>query len=132
MADRFSGDVMIGGKISGTVFVSIKDMLDFLEDDLDDDGTGVFCECTGSDFTDLRAYCKEKGVALAIYWDAKWEYGATVEFHIDGKEYNFDTDSNGRIVITVDELESNKHLSIQQFIDSLEIPEFPELEVVND
>ena len=132
MADRFSGDVMIGGKISKSVFSRIEDLLlPLLEGDLED-GCGIFTECAYGDFDGVRLYCVKHNIALAIYWDAKWEYNAVVEFHVGGRSCEFITNSNGQVVVSVDELESNKHLSIPDFIASLEIPEFPELEVVDE
>lgn len=132
MSDRFNGDVIIGGRMSEAVFSRAEDLLlPLLEGDLDD-GAGIFYECNGNDFNQVRTYCRDHGVALAIYWDAKYEYGPSVEFLIGGKSQSFDTDSNGRIIISVDELESSKHLSIPEFIASLDIPEFPSLEIIDE
>jgi hypothetical protein len=66
---------------------------------------------------------------LAIYWDAKYECGATVMFCIDGKCVEFDTDSSGNIVVTVDKLLEHPHMFIGDFIESLKIPEIRDLTV---
>ena len=129
--DRFSGTVLLGGKITEEQLADCETILEDIDSDLDTDGLAYFQECTQDDFLSLVEYCKAHGIALAIQWDAKWEYNAQVEYWIDGKYKKFPTDSNGNIVVRVCDLGKHRtSMTMYEYIMSLDIPELPEFSIV--
>lgn len=134
MADRFHGTVAIGGQITQEQYARCLELLDpclEFEGELEDDGSAAFSECTEEDFAELVQYCEEQKIALTLQWDAKWDFGSYVEYWIDSKHQQFDTDSSGRIVVSVSDLTAQSsefpEMTIKHYIDAMDIPEFPEL-----
>ena len=132
MADRFAGNIQLGGNVSREQFVALTGLLDPLLDYDLEDGQGEFSESTSSDFVDLVQYCEEQKIPLLIQWDGKYEYGAQCEYWVDGKYHQFDTDTSGSIVVRVEDLDAKSTMSIPEFIASLEIPEFPDFVVLDE
>jgi hypothetical protein len=130
MADRFSGMVMIGGKLPQADYDRCVELLEpNLVDGLQEDGSGVFCECNGRDFEDLIEFCKARSIALCIQWDSKWEFSGFTEYWIGGERKEFASDNEGRIVIPVEELQRNPDVTVAKFIETMGIPDFPNLEI---
>jgi hypothetical protein len=133
MSDRFYGTVTIGGQITQEQYARCLELLEpclAMDDELNDEGSATFRECTEEDFEELVQYCAEQGIALMLQWEAKYDIGDYVEYWIDGNHQQFDTDSSGCIVVTIDDLEVSPFKFISDFIDMLSIPEFPELLIV--
>jgi hypothetical protein len=135
MADRFYGDIHIGGRVTREQFKVLCNLADpclEMEGTIEEDGTASFQECTSEDFADLVTYCEEHKIPLMLQWDGKYEYGPFCEYWINGTYKQFDTDSNGRIVVTVEALhEQRAAMTINEFLASLELPEFPAFELVD-
>lgn len=134
MADRFYGTVALGGQITQEQYARCLELLDpclEMDGELDDDGTASFHECVKEDFADLVQYCEEHKIAMMLQWDAKWEFGSYVEYWIDGKYQQFNTDSSGCIVVSVSDLKAQSNefpeMTITHYVDAMDIPEFPEL-----
>jgi|694.fasta_scaffold16366_14 hypothetical protein len=134
MADRFSGSVYIGGKVTQEQLEKIECLLSpCLEGDLGDDGFGYFYECTQSDFNDTVAYCIEIGASILIQRDTRYELDGHVEYYTPNGIAMFNATQSGRILIPLDQLEArDPSTTIEEFIRSLEIPSFPDLEIVGE
>jgi hypothetical protein len=135
MANRFSGDVMLGGQLTQAQFDKCMDMIEpCLEEGLDEDGSGYFHDCTDEDFAEVANYCLEQKIAFCIQWEAKWEMNGYTEYWIDGKYKQFASDNYGNIVVSVNDLEAKAketpQMTIKQYVDALDIPEFPEFLIV--
>jgi hypothetical protein len=131
MADRFSGEITLGGKIARERLERCKELLcGCLESEMDDTGQGLFNECVSNDFEELVKYCLSNDIALCIQWYQKYEYGAQIQFWVDGKHKCFATNTEDEIVVALEELQSNSELTVADFISQLDIPEFPDLEIV--
>ena len=134
MADRFYGTVYLGGKLTQEQFDKCEELLeDCLEhgDELNEDGSAAFSECTGSDFQGIVEYCTSNGIALSLHWDAKWEQEANVEYWVDGEYKQFFAAGDGDIAIRLAELQEHPDMTIAEFIANMEIPEFPIFEIID-
>ena len=134
MADRFYGTVCLGGKLTQEQFKKCAELLDdCLEsgDELNDDGSAAFSECTGSDFRGIVDYCTSNGIALSLHWDAKWEQEANVEYWVDGEYKQFFAAGDGDIAVRLAELKEHSDMTIAEFISKMQIPEFPILEIID-
>lgn len=134
MADRFAGNIHIGGRITREQYDSLCTLTEpLLEGDLTDEGQGEFCECVSEDFAELVQYCEENKIALLIQWDGKYEYGASCEYWIDSNYKQFDTDSSGRIVVLLSDLEEKAkeapRMTIGDYVEGLDIPMLPEFSI---
>jgi hypothetical protein len=129
MADRFNGNIHIGGRITQEHFKLAEPLL---EGDFED-GQGEFCNCVSEDFADLVQYCEEHKIALKLQWDGKYEYGAMCEYWISGNYKQYDTDSGYRIVIPIEYMDEKAKeapkMTILDFIEGLDIPVFPEFSI---
>lgn len=131
MADRFSGTVAFGGKLTREQVTKCSELLDLSVgyELSDNNGMADFNECTSEDFADVIRHCKEHKIALMIQWEGKAEYGSQCEYWIDGKYQQFDTNTSGSIVVTVEDLEVSPYKLLCDFIESLGIPKFPEFSI---
>ena len=128
MADRFSGTISIGGKLTAEQEKTLREHLVGLVED-DDLEISYFSECAYDGATELVEYCKSQNIPLAIQWDAKWEFGSFIEYWVDGNYKQYDCDVEGNIVVSVAYLQDRVDRSVAAVIDGLEIPEFPALEL---
>jgi hypothetical protein len=134
MADRFYGTVYLGGKLTQEQFKKCEELLeDCLEhgDELNEDGSASFSECTSSDFQGIVEYCTSNGIALSLHWDAKWEQEANVEYWMDGEYKQFFAAGDGDIAIRLAELQEHPDMTIAEFIAKMQIPEFPTFEIAD-
>lgn len=133
MADRFSGTVSIGGKVAQEQFEKCSELLDAcVNEERNDDGSWYFSECTTQDFLPLVEYCIEHGIALCLHWDAKHGEDSTLEYWVDGKYKQFLSSGDGVVAIRLTELQERTGITIAQFIDKLDIPDFPDFEIVQE
>ena len=134
MADRFSGTIQFGGRISKATHNLLLEMCEEISEFAEyDEGEGLhFTGFNSSDMEPLAEFCKANGIDLSIAWEAKWEFGSFVEYYINGEHKVYNCNVDGEIVITVDKLLEHPHMFIGDFVDSLKIPEMPELEIVDD
>lgn len=131
MADRFYGTVYIGGRINLLQQRTLEQLLEPLkefEDQRLEDGWR-FQDCVSSDFEPLRDYCISQDIPLAISWDAKWEFGACIEYYIRGEKRQFNCSPEEEIVVTEQYLRARQHMSGKEILDELAIPDFPDLEL---
>ncbi len=132
MADRFSGSIYVGGRITEKMFSDLEDLLNpLLEGELDYDGYGCFYDCTSSDFDEVIKHCNDNQIALMIQWDAKYEYDAYVTYYMNGKESSYRSNNGGDILVAVSDLEEHPCMFICDYIKKLEIPNFPNLEIID-
>lgn len=130
MADRFSGNIQIGGKISSELLRQLNELLDIITDhDLDITGYGWFNERVDEDMKDLIAFCKDNGIALSIQWDAKYEYDSFIQYFVGDDEKTFLCTSAGQLVAEIGDMEKTPNMTIADYIKSLGIPDMPPLEV---
>jgi hypothetical protein len=130
MADRFCGTVYLGGILTQAQFKHCKKLLKVcLENELDDDGSGAFVDCVESDFQDIIKYCTTNGIALSLHWNAKWEQEASVEYWVDGVYKQYFADGDGEIAVRLSELQKHQDMTVKAFIEKLELPHFPNLEI---
>lgn len=131
MADRFWGHVQLGGKFTPEQFDKCCDLLEECGPDSDITGKGVshFAECTAEDFTAFANYCESNGLEFAIHWEGRYEYNAYTEFFVDGKWSEFPTDSEGNIVIRLQDIKASDSKTVAELIESLEIPVLPMFEI---
>ncbi len=133
MADRFCGAIFLGGKVRANVLERIEEVCDpFGDEGMDLDGSCYFYDCTGRDFDELKQICKDNGIALMIQWDAKYEYDGIVEYYIDGKHSSYTATNSGDIVVRLCDLEEHPCMFIRDYIKNMEIPNFPNFEVIDD
>jgi hypothetical protein len=131
MADRFYGTVYLGGKVTQEQFDKCKELLEScLDDELGDDGSGAFIECTESDFVDVVAFCKSESIALSLHWEASHDQGSYVEYWIGGAYKFCDADIEGNIAVRLSDLKAHPEMTIAEFIAKMEIPEFPLFEII--
>lgn len=135
MADRFYGSVDIGGNVTEEHFDKLSEMLDELCEDYGDCGSWNFAENAPNDFREVIDYCIEKKIALCITWEGKWEYDACADFWIDGKHQVFMTDHSGSIAVKLENMRQESievpQITLAQYISSLNIPDFPELQIID-
>lgn len=130
MADRFGGTVYLGGAITQEQFDKCEELMaDCLDEEVGDDGSSCFVECTTSDFVPVVEYCIENKIALCLHWEAKYEEDGTMEYWIDGNYKQFLATNNGEIAIRLSELQEKPSLTIAEFLEKLEIPNFPIFEI---
>jgi len=132
MNDRFDGAIRLGGRITAEQFAQCEALLDGCLEFAGEleEGSAFFHECNADDFKKLVKYCKDNGIPLCIMWDGSWNYPPKVDYWIDGNYKFFYTDNDGDIVVQVADLESHKRfMTIQEYVDSLGIPKFPEFEI---
>lgn len=132
MADRFNGTIQLGGRISREVFQRCVELCEHLLEGDFEEGAAYFCECTQDDFQELIQYCKDNGVSLSLLWEAKYEFDAQVDYWIDGNAHQYLGTNEGDIAVRLSDLENAKDMTVREFIDSLRVPEFPELEIIDD
>lgn len=126
MADRFCGTVRLGGTITEQQLKECDKLLDLLtEQQIAQDGETRFFECIEEDFSEFIVYCTKHGIAVNLVWEPKYEIGGKSEYWIDGKYKIFEVSSDGKILVSIDELKESEHTTIQDFITSMEIPDFP-------
>lgn len=131
MADRFYGTVYIGGKLTQEQFDKCKELLaDCLDEEINDDGSSCFVECTCGDFLPVVEYCIENKIALCLYWEAKYEEDGMLEYWIDGNYKQFLATNNGEIAIRLPDLQKHPEMTIAKFIEMMDIPDFPNFEIV--
>jgi hypothetical protein len=131
MADRFYGTVYLGGRLTQEQFDKCKELLEpCLDDELDDDGSGAFIECTCHDFDDIVDFCKSNGIALSLHWDAKWEQDSSVDYWVNGEYKQFFAAGDGDIAVRLAELQEHPEMTIAEFIAKMDIPDFPAFEIV--
>jgi hypothetical protein len=130
MADRFGGTVYLGGAITQEQFDKCKELMaDCLDEELDDDGSSCFVECTTSDFLPVVEYCIENKIALCFHWEAKYEEDSTLEYWVDGTYKQFLSSGDGDVAIRLAELQAYPSMTIAEFITKLDIPNFPNFEI---
>lgn len=132
MADRISGDLQIGGKITREQFDFISDMLENsinADDCISEAGFLQFHECTPADMESLVGYCRENSIPLSITWEAKWDLGGYAEFWIGGEYKTFHVTANGELCFTLEELENSGTDSIRDFISRQIVWVLPRLEI---
>lgn len=130
MADRFSGSVYIGGEITKEQYEEVSRLAceaGCEHQDFELDGGNYFDECVSDDFRDLIDYCTKNNIALSIHWDAKWEYGASVEYWVDGRHRSYLATNGGDIVARVESMLQYPDMTIKDYVALLDIPEFPVL-----
>jgi hypothetical protein len=135
MADRFNGTVSLGGPITQEQYERCLELIELeMEPCLDDNGSAPFQDCTKEDFAALVKYCEEQKIALMLEWDGDDIIVDFVEYWIDGKHQQFNTDSFGRIAISVSDLKAKAkeapQMTIEKYVDAMDIPEFPELQII--
>lgn len=131
MADRFYGTVYIGGKLTQEQFDKCKELLEHcLDDELGEDGSGAFIECTCSDFDPIVEYCNSNHIALSLHWDAKWEQESSVDYWVDGVYKQYFAAGDGDIAVRLAELQEHPEMTIAEFIEKMQIPDFPDFEIV--
>ena len=131
MADRFYGTVYLGGKITQEQFDKCKELLEAcLDDELGEDGSGAFIECTESDFQEVVEYCKSSSIALSLHWEASGDQGSYVEYWIKGEYKFYVSDPDGSIAVRMSDLKAHPEMTIAEFIAKMEIPDFPVFEIV--
>lgn len=132
MSDRFYGKVMISGKITALQLEVVHGMLDELNCDFVEDGSWwSFSECDESDFYDLINYCVLHMIPVMIHWEPRYENNGYMEYYIDGKYRAFDSLADGRVCIAVEELQDHPEKTVEEFIQMLNIPDFPDFEVTD-
>lgn len=134
MADRFSGNVQIGGKISSELLEQVDKLLlkqGITEQELDMSGYAWFNECVSEDMQELIAFCKDNCIPLSIQWDAKYEYGGYVQFFIADQEKTFLCTNEGQIVVSVADMQEHQGMTVKEYIDRLAIPSIPALEIID-
>ena len=130
MADRFGGTVYLGGTITQEQFDKCKELMaDYLEEEVDEDGSSCFAECTCNDFLPVVEYCIENKIALSFHWEAKYEEDSTLEYWVDGCYKQFLSSNDGDVAIRLAELQSHPGMTIAEFIAKLDIPNFPNFEI---
>lgn len=130
MADRFSGTVFLGGKITQDQFDECKELLaNCLDDEICEDGSSYFVECTTSDFVPVVEYCIENKIALCLHWEAKYGENSNLEYWIDGNYKLFMADIDGDVAIRLPDLQDYPGMTIAEFIEKLDIPDFPNFEL---
>lgn len=130
MADRFGGTVYLGGKITQEQFAKCKELLaDCLDEEINDDGSSCFVECTTSDFVPVVEYCIAHNIALCLHWEAKYGENSNLEYWIDGNYKLFMADIDGDVAIRLPDLQDYPGMTIAEFIEKLDIPDFPNFEL---
>lgn len=134
MADRFSGSFCIGGKVTRKQLRKLSSILDLsIGYDLSEDNTGGnFDECTASDFSDAIKFCQENDIAISVHWQSKYGEDSVMEIHAKGKSSTYLASIDGEICIRLSDLCEHEDVLIKDYIASLEIPEFPDLELIDD
>lgn len=133
MADRFCGTIVFGGQIKQSLHKKLEELCQPLGDDgMDADDTCFFHDCTSGDFKELKEFCQGNGIALMIQWDAKYEYDGQIEYFIDGRHSEYWATNSGNIVFRLADIEKHLDMSIKDYIESMNIPEFPDLEIIDD
>jgi hypothetical protein len=66
-----------------------------------------------------------------LHWDAKWEQEANVECWVNGQYKQFFAAGDGDIAVRLAELKEHSEMTIAEFIDKMQIPEFPHFEIVD-
>ena len=131
MSDRYYGTVYLGGKVTQEQFDKCKELLEScLDDELGDNGSGAFIECTESDLADVVAYCKSESIALSLHWEASGDQGSYVEYWIGGAYKFYVADLEGNIAVRMSDLKAHPEMTISEFIARMDIPEFPLFEIV--
>ena len=132
MADRFYGTVYLGGKITQEQFDRCEELLEGCTDgnELSEDGSVLFSECTCDDFLEIVEYCKSNRIALSLHWDAKWEQESTIEYWVDGIYKQYFAAGDGDIAIRLGELQEHPEMTIAEFIEKMKIPDFPNFEFI--
>jgi len=131
MADRFYGTVSIGGLVTEEQFEQFCKLMEpCIEDEVFEDGTAHFVECTQEDFTDLVAWCESNNIPLCITWSPRYEYGGITQYWINGEYKEFDSNADESIIIPLASLQDvPEQMTIKDFIEGLDIPDFPILEI---
>lgn len=135
MGNRFYGNITIGGQVTKEqlkALIALVDTLLEMDGTLEKNGQASFHECNSEDFADLIQYVEEQKIALQLYWDAGHECDAHCEVWLNGKYKQFNTDGEGNIVVRVSDLEEHENMFICDFIKSLDIPDFPAFELIED
>lgn len=133
MADRFNGNLTVGGKVTQNTFYKFIDLIK--DSDLEETGTEgswFFNDCRSDDFEEVVAFCKANNISLCINWDAKYEYDGLVEYWLDGGYHQYKGSQEGNIVVPLYELEAAAKTgqTIDEFIANMNIPEWPDLEII--
>jgi hypothetical protein len=104
-----------------------------LDDELGDDGSGFFIDCTEESFDGIVDYCKSNSIALCLHWDAKWEQESYVEYWVGGTYKAFFASGDGDVAVRLSQLlEHPSEMTIAEFVAKLEVPDFPLFEIVEN
>ncbi len=132
MADRFSGTLALGGKVTEEQMDDIERLLDecIAMEYMAEDGSMFFNECVQDDFSSVIEYCQKNNIPVCLHWEPKYEFHGELEFWIDGKYRSYQSNADREIVVTLEHLEQDTSLTVAEFIAKLDVPEFPPFEVV--
>ena len=135
MSDRFSGSVSVYGKVTEEQFSELNAVLNELGN-FEDDGmetlSGYFSDCDGRDFEAIKLLVSTTDLWLVIQWTGHYEYSSFVEYYHKDLHWVFDCDNDGHLQVAIDKLQESSSMTVEDFLKTLDIPELPEFELIED
>lgn len=133
MADRYFGSVYLGGRVTREQFNECVELLECCTwEGTDEDGLTLFQECRADDFDPIVEYCENNQIPLSIHWEGLSGEDSQVSYFVGGTRKHYTANARGDVVVDLQDLLKHPSMSVEDYVASLEIPEFPDFEIIDE